>query len=411
MDLNNPANEKLRIVVTGASGFIGRQLLPRLKAAGHDLLLVGRDAAKLRAIFPDMQVTGYDALAEKGRGFDLLVHLAALNNNAVQREEEFRRVNIEFFGEVIDKARQAGIKRLLNTTSFHTINGSDSPYARSKRMALEVARSASGIDILNVFLPAIYGDDFAGRLSIVKKLPKALLRPTLTFLSAFTPIANINHLSDFISSQAMHCELGEDIFLTDGNTKNLVYRTGRLLMNLLFVAGVAVFLWWLLAIVWIWIRIDSDGPGIYAQQRVGKYGNPFTCYKFRTMRLGTAQRGTHEISAEAVTKIGAVLRKTKIDELPQIWNIMRRELTLVGPRPCLPSQKELIEERIKRGVLKIRPGITGLAQINGIDMRDPVELARWDARYAAQQSFLIDAKIILATLLGRGQGDKVKSEV
>ena len=128
------------------------------------------------------------------------------------------------------------------------------------------------------------------------------------------------------------------------------------------------------------------------------------------MRLGTGEHQTHEVAADAVTKIGSLLRKTKIDELPQAWNILRRELSLVGPRPSLPSQSRLIEERHKRGVLSVRPGITGLAQINGIDMRDPVELARWDARYVAQQSLLTDIRIIFATLIGRGQGDQVKPE-
>lgn len=127
------------------------------------------------------------------------------------------------------------------------------------------------------------------------------------------------------------------------------------------------------------------------------------------MKQGTAQAGTHEVSSAAVTKIGAFLRKTKIDELPQIWNIFRGELSLVGPRPCLPVQTELNEARHKLGVYEITPGITGLAQINGIDMSRPELLAQWDARYIAQQSLLLDLKIIIATFTGSGQGDLVAS--
>jgi lipopolysaccharide/colanic/teichoic acid biosynthesis glycosyltransferase len=126
------------------------------------------------------------------------------------------------------------------------------------------------------------------------------------------------------------------------------------------------------------------------------------------MRRGTPERGSHEIAASAVTPLGRFLRRTKLDELPQIWNILRNEISLVGPRPCLPAQTRLIEERRRRGVLGLKPGISGLAQINGVDMADPERLARLDARYLALQSLMLDLRIILATFRGRGRGDGVR---
>ena len=99
--------------------------------------------------------------------------------------------------------------------------------------------------------------------------------------------------------------------------------------------------------------------------------------------------------------------KTKIDELPQVLNIFKNEMSLIGPRPCLPVQEELIQARQALGVLSVKPGISGLAQINNIDMSDPELLARWDAKYIHLRSLLLDLKIFIATVLGRGQGDKV----
>lgn len=120
------------------------------------------------------------------------------------------------------------------------------------------------------------------------------------------------------------------------------------------------------------------------------------------MKTGTAHVGTHEVSTSAITRQGQWLRKSKLDELPQIINIFRNEMSLVGPRPCLPSQSELIAERDHRGVLAVKPGITGLAQVNGVDMRFPAKLAQWDARYLALQSLLLDLRILLATAFRRG---------
>ena len=103
------------------------------------------------------------------------------------------------------------------------------------------------------------------------------------------------------------------------------------------------------------------------------------------------------------------MRKTKIDELPQIWNIFRNEISLIGPRPCLPVQDELIEARKKLNVFSAKPGISGLAQINGVDMSEPVKLAMLDARYISLRSIQFDLKIIFATATGKGQGDKTIS--
>lgn len=156
------------------------------------------------------------------------------------------------------------------------------------------------------------------------------------------------------------------------------------------------------------VRYSSRGPAIFRQTRVGLHEKPFVCYKLRTMFVDTRDAPSHETAASAVTSAGRWLRKLKLDELPQLWNILRGDMSFVGPRPCLPSQVELIAARRARRLYEIRPGITGVAQVAGIDMSDPEKLAEADAAYLRNKSLWIDLRLIVATALGAGQGDRVR---
>ncbi len=154
----------------------------------------------------------------------------------------------------------------------------------------------------------------------------------------------------------------------------------------------------LMLIIAVLIKLESSGPVLFKQTRIGKNQKPFTCLKFRSMFIGTANKPTHEINKSNITKVGNVLRRTKLDEVPQLLNVLCQDMALVGPRPCLPSQEELIEARQKRGALAVRPGITGLAQVNGIDMSNVQRLARVDAYYAKYRSLTGDLCIMMQTV-------------
>lgn len=171
-----------------------------------------------------------------------------------------------------------------------------------------------------------------------------------------------------------------------------------------FGAGIviAVFLsWWLLIAIWLIVKLTSKGLGIFAQKRIGKDQKVFLCYKFRTMQVGTMQAGTHEVSTSNITSVGKILRKTKLDELPQFINLLKNEMSLIGPRPCLSNQHELIEEREKRNVFTIKPGISGLAQVKNVDMSNLEKLAIIDSFYLDTRTILLDIRLILATLFKR----------
>lgn len=165
----------------------------------------------------------------------------------------------------------------------------------------------------------------------------------------------------------------------------------------------------LIAVAAAAIRLESKGSPIFAQTRVGILGRTFTCYKLRTMYAGTAHLPTHQMQTSSVTPVGSLLRRWKIDELPQLYNVLVGDMSVVGPRPCLPSQARLIEERERMGVQRVLPGITGLAQVRGIDMSEPERLAAVDAEYVDSATFLGDLKLVVATVVGQGLGvDRVR---
>ena len=155
------------------------------------------------------------------------------------------------------------------------------------------------------------------------------------------------------------------------------------------------------------IGLFDTGSPIFCQVRVGRNKKAFTLVKFRTMKVGTASVASHLASATSITPFGNFLRKSKLDELPQLWNVLKGEMSLVGPRPCLFNQEELIAERDKRGVFNVRPGITGLAQVKTIDMSTPRLLAETDAEMIESLTLKSYFTYILQTVTGKGSGDRV----
>lgn len=156
------------------------------------------------------------------------------------------------------------------------------------------------------------------------------------------------------------------------------------------------------------IGVFDTGSPVFRQQRVGRDKKPFTLVKFRTMKLDTASVASHLASASAITPFGHFLRRTKLDELPQLWNVIKGEMSLVGPRPGLFNQEELTAARDLEGVFAVRPGITGLAQVNKIDMSTPELLARTDAEMIRTMTIFNYFKYILLTVTGGGSGDRVE---
>jgi lipopolysaccharide/colanic/teichoic acid biosynthesis glycosyltransferase len=163
----------------------------------------------------------------------------------------------------------------------------------------------------------------------------------------------------------------------------------------------------LISVLWIIGLFDTGSP-IFAQERVGKNKQPFKLYKFRSMHVNTQSVATHLANQASVTKWGSFLRKSKLDELPQLFNVLMGTMSLVGPRPNLFNQEELITEREKLNVYDVVPGITGEAQIHKIDMSTPERLAEMDAFMTQNLTFKKYIYYIVVTVLGKGSGDRIK---
>lgn len=397
----------MKIVITGASGNIGRALVPYLAAQNHTLLLVGRDPKLLATMFPRLQNCTYSDIIHAGVGFDVCIHLAVMNNNLSGDSELFRAANHDLLKTVFQDTKTAGCNHFINLTSIHALNETrNDPYSVSKRAADAWLDRQQGIKVTSIRLPAVFSESTTGNLSVIMKIPKFFQAPALLIIGALKPIVHINRVCYAIAA-AITKKREKQLIISNPQDENMIFLLYKKFVDLAFVFSVIFLAWWILIIVFLAIKLTSTGPAIFAQPRIGKGGEIFTCYKFRTMKLGTKQAGTHELNAHAITPVGKFLRKSKIDELPQIINIIRGELSLVGPRPCLPMQIELIEERACRGVNDVLPGITGWSQINDIDMSDPVKLAQTDYVYLAQRSIPFELSIIFKTVFGAGRGDRI----
>jgi O-antigen biosynthesis protein WbqP len=154
----------------------------------------------------------------------------------------------------------------------------------------------------------------------------------------------------------------------------------------------------LLILLWIIILLDNGSP-LFRQYRIGHNQKLFLLIKFRTMPMRTKSAATHLVDSSTITSFGIFLRRTKLDEIPQLLNVLLGDMSLVGPRPCLVNQSKLINERKKKGIFKIRPGITGLAQIKGITMKTPTLLAKTDLEMIKKLNVFNYFYYILATMI------------
>ena len=388
------------IVISGATGFVAGEIAGRL-GVEHKLIGLSRGAASTPPGFE--AVMTYEAFFAHPPEFDVLVNCAVANTNANVSDQEIHAVNVDLALRLAGQAAVSGAS-VVQLSSIHALDpGNGSAYADSKRQLSTKLAEGAHAHVCEVFLGTVYGDRFAGKLRVLNNLPGGVADIARLVLGAVKPVVNVDALTSLIMDVASGDHPDGPVILTDSLSGNITYRLFRSVLNWSVCLGVLVVFSWFLLLTAIAVRLGSPGPAIFKQDRYGRGGRIFTCYKFRTMKTGTAHVGSHLAPRDSVTRVGRFLRASKVDELPQCVNIVRGEMELLGPRPCLPSQSEVIAERETRGVNDAVPGITGYAQVRKIDMSEPERLAMADAEYLKLRCILLDLRIILQTFgLARG---------
>lgn len=388
----------MRIAITGASGFIGQALVQYFTACRHELVLIGRHKSSLARIFPDHKIFDYEDLDPAFEAVDAVVHLATRNSDSQSDLEAFKKDNIDLSLKLADHATRAGVKRFVFASTIRAIEPGRKDYYGTSKHAAETALSAlHNLPLTILRFGKVLSQSPRGKLKLVNYLPTPLRAFALDLLTALKPTTRLDTALAAIEN-ALNDEVFQTRLVTEQQRNSRSYHIVKRLIDLVGAMVLLLLTGWLIVLIALAIRFTDGGPVFFRQVRLGRNQQPFTLYKFRSMRTGTPQAGTHEVSANAVISIGGFLRRTKLDELPQMLNILQGSLSFVGPRPGLPLQEELRAEREKRHVYDALPGLTGLAQIQGIDMSEPKRLAEKDAEYLARRSILLDIKIALKTL-------------
>lgn len=389
----------MRIIIAGASGFLGTMLVPLLKERGIDVVVVGRSIAVLERKFPAVLRVTYPEICGFIKSGDIFVDLTWDNAENQATDQLIFQTNKQ---RTLDLARLVTGKgaKFINVSSTHALDPLNrSRYAESKRAVVANLSEISTNHRCHLYLPNVYGETFVGKLFFLNYFPKSFRLLAARYLCVLKPIVPVEAVVEFLIN--FKEDTPTNVVLTAPLDNVKKYLILKRLIDIIFSSFAILVSVIPLSMLFLVFLFKNEGPFILRQPRVGINRKIFLCCKIRTMKTGTLQAATHEVPAAAVTTLGRYLRRFKIDEIPQMWNVLKGDMSLVGPRPCLPQQTELVTLREKNGVLKVLPGITGLSQICKCDMRDPNKLVELDSRYVNLMGIYYDIKILIFTAFSR----------
>jgi len=388
----------MRLVVRANSRAVGNLISRELVLAGHTVLRISDESgwwSSESADYAHQSLGEWEKYAQDYHAF--LLFTVPSNCKAKFSRRRFQKEQ-ELVADFRNSARNLEIPRFIVFSNFQDfLSRRDSRGHRRSCSPHFLEQAALGKDVERVYVGRIYSNRKNMQLTVAPRLPRSFGLSHNPLLSWLRPTTSVDHIVNYLKSSGDDSSAQERI-LGDQKSKHFAYRIWRGLLDSAFVTSVLLIVP-LIIVMWFGVIFESGRPGLFLQERLGSAGSVFQCVKLRTMRNGTPSAATHKVPGGSVTRLGRVLRRFKLDELPQAWNILRREMSLVGPRPCLPTQREVILARDKQGVLEHRPGLTGWAQANGVDMREPELVARYDQEYARFQSAWFDLVILARTIL------------
>eukprot|EP00913_Durusdinium_trenchii_P008981 g8447.t1 len=492
-----------RILVTGATGFVGRRLCRALLDRGNDVIAAVRNPAVNNALPTGVEFyaagdIGPDTSWNKGvlKSVDTVVHLAArvhiMNDTAKDPAAEFRKVNIAGTEGLI-RAAAASARRFVYVSSLHAMRtltdellteesecAPESDYGKSKLWAEQVVREVgeeTGIETVILRPPPVYGPGNLGNLlrlfDAVRKgrsLPLGLVknRRSLIYVENLVDAlaACVHHENaanqTFLVSDGRPVSIGELVRETgtafglraklwpvpvslmklggkltgqsetvsrlvessvavssvfEVAERDATHPEGRMkrVFDILFSLTLIVLGAIPLAMIALAVKLTSKGPALYWSDRVGRHNAIFSMPKFRTMRVDTPQLASHLLMDpnQWLTPIGNILRRTSLDELPQLWSVLKGDMSFVGPRPALFNQDDLVELRTREGVHELPVGVTGWAQVNGRDESPIPQKVAFDVEYLNNRSLWFDLKVIAITVVKvvRREGTVVPPDV
>lgn len=360
-------SKRARVIVVGVDTVRGMMVFEELKQRDCELYVLDMIGDVGRQPSPAYEnAVSLEQFKANEMEFDLVVYAGISSNVKQTTEKEHFERNLEVPSLLADIIENAMGTRFVYLASKDVVlsRKTQAAYTRAQIEGFHAVIDRLADRAQVIIVGNTHGTLWQGKLSLLNMLPRSIACAIFSPISAIKPTTDVTILGD-----AILAGFGpQKRIVTDNKLENRFYLLASRAIDLAFAISIIALLFWFLSAVAIWVRLDSSGGAIFAQQRIGKAQREFRCLKFRTMEKNTEQVGTHEVSSAKITKAGAILRRTKVDELPQVWNILRNEISLIGPRPCLPNQQELIKARELAGVFLSKPGISGWAQVHDIDI-------------------------------------------